>query len=136
MNILWILDIDADYGPRHGGTLRYTQLSRGLIARGHRVKYVVISHPGQNGRKHNEYLETLRGEGCFTDCVEIDEYSVPSITRKLSRLVIHPGVQQSFLASYQVEFKNRIIELLRSGPLTCRLSAIAAASSFFRCYRV
>ncbi len=113
MNILWILDIDADYGPRHGGTLRYTQLSRGLIARGHRVTYVVISHPGQNGRKHNEYLETLRGEGCFTDCVEIDEYSVPSITRKLSRLVIHPGIQQSFLASYQVEFKNRIIELLK-----------------------
>ncbi len=113
MNILWILDIDPNYGPRHGGTLRYTQLSRGLIARGHRVYYLVIRRAGQARVSRNEYLEELRREGCFTDYIEIDECSVPSITRKLSRLAVHPSAQQRLLASYQVEFKTQIIELLK-----------------------
>src|ERR1700682_6031220 len=112
MNVLWILDIEADYGPRHGGTLRYTQLSRGLIACGHQVYYMVIRRRGQARGGRNEYLEPLRAEGCFPNCVEIDECSVPPIPRRLSRLAIHPNLQQRLLASYRGEFTNRIIKVL------------------------
>ncbi len=113
MNILWFLDIDAKYGPRHGGTLPYTHLSRGLVAHGHRVYFLVIRRAGQAQGKRNEFLEGLRGEGCFTDYIELDECPVPPIMRKLSRLAIHPSAQQKLLASYQVEFKTQIDTLLK-----------------------
>ena len=112
MNILWILDIDANYGPRHGGTLRYTQLSRGLIARGHRIYYLVMRRAGQDHEKRSEYIAALRAEGCFTDCIEIGEYSVPPMTRRLSRLAIHPNVQRRLLAPYRIESTNQIIKIL------------------------
>ena len=112
MNILWILDIDAKYGPRHGGTLRYAQFSRGLIARGHRIYYLVMRRAGQRQEKRSEYIETLRAEGCFTDYIEIDESFVPPVTRRLSRLAIHPNAQRRLLAPYRVEFINQIIRLL------------------------
>jgi glycosyltransferase involved in cell wall biosynthesis len=113
MNILWILDIDANYGRRHGGTLRYTQLSKGLLARGHRVYYVVKICKWEQRVTRNEYLEILRREGCFTEYIEIDECPVPSITRKLAKLAIHPSAQQRLLASYQVECKTHIFCLLK-----------------------
>jgi glycosyltransferase involved in cell wall biosynthesis len=113
MNILWILNIDANYGPRHGGTLRYRQLSRGLIDRGHQVYFIVRRHAGQARVKRDEYLEALRGEGCFTDYIEIDECPVPSITRKLSRLAVHPSAQQRLLASYHADFRTQIFDLLK-----------------------
>lgn len=129
MNILWILDIDADYGPRHGGTLRYTQFSRGLIARGHRVYYAVIRHAGQTRGRDKEFLGTLRVEGCFTDCIEIDGFSVPRMPRWLSRLAIHPGAQQRFLAIYQVEFKNQILHLLNERAI--EVSIVSDRSCLF-----
>jgi len=112
MNILWLLDIDASYGPRHGGTLRYTQLSRGLLARGHCVYYLLTRRAGQDQQKRTTYIEELKSEGCFTDCIEIDECLVPPTARRLSRLAIHPNAQRSLLSPYRAQFENQITSLL------------------------
>lgn len=129
MNILWLLDIDASYGPRHGGTLRYTRFSSGLLARGHRIYYLLQRRVGQNQDKRSKYIEELRSQGCFTDFIEIDESPVPPMVRRLSRLAIHPHAQRRLLAPYRVESENQVAKLLKE--LAIDVSIISDRASLF-----
>jgi glycosyltransferase involved in cell wall biosynthesis len=111
MNIQWILDVDPDYGPRHGSNLRYTHFSQGLVAKGHKVYYVLINGNSNYKKGQSDYLETLRSEGCFTDCIQLERKTAPPMKSKLSRLAIYPGFQQKVLASSQIELRNQILDL-------------------------
>ena len=112
MIILWFLDIQHEYGLRHGATLRYTNFSRGLIARNHAVYYVVTNTPGQKRAGRNEFLETLKSENCISGFFEIDQYPHPRLRGKLSRLAIHPRFQNWVLASALASYKNHVYELV------------------------
>jgi polysaccharide biosynthesis protein PslH len=129
MNILWLLDIDASYGPRHGGTLRYTRFSRGLLARGHRIYYLLPRGAGQDQDKRAKFIEELRSQGCFTDFIEIDESPVPPMARRLSRLAILPHAQRRLLAPYRVESENKVAQLLKE--LAIDVSIVSDRASFF-----
>jgi glycosyltransferase involved in cell wall biosynthesis len=113
LTILWLLDIEHQYRDRHGATLRYTNFSKGLIARGHRVYYLVTNRPNRARKERAHYLEELKKGNFLTDFFEVDEYKYPRLKGKLSKLAIHPRAQSWLLTSAQAEYKNRIYELVR-----------------------
>lgn len=111
MTILWLLNINPHQGMRHGGTLRYTNLSRRLLAFGHRVYYVLTNDARVDRLRRNRYLDELRGENCFTDYFEIDEPPYPQPRGRLSRLLIHPGARDGMLRSSRRDYRKRFQEL-------------------------
>src|ERR1700732_38161 len=112
MIILWFLDIPHKYDLRHGATLRYANFSRGLIARNHAVYYLVTNSPKGDRAGRNEFLEALKKENCISGFFEIDQYPYPPIRGKLSRLAIHPRVQNWVLRSALAPYKNQVYELV------------------------
>jgi len=113
LTILWLLNIDPHHGMRHGGTLRYTNLSRRLIEYGHRVYYVLTDDPRIDRVRRNQYLEDLRGENCFTEYFEIDAPPYPQPRGKLSRFLIHPRARDWALASARRDYQTRFEELAK-----------------------
>jgi glycosyltransferase involved in cell wall biosynthesis len=114
MTIVWILDIDPRHGLRHGATLRYLNLSRGLLGSGHQVYFIVTNYAGCNTERRNQYLESLQNEGYFTGYVEFEGPIYPQPRTKLSRLLIHPRVRDATLRSVRREYQNRVEQVLRA----------------------
>ena len=98
---------------RHGGTLRYTNLSRRLIDSGHRVYYVLTNDPRIDRLRRNQYLDDLRRENCFTEYFEIDAPPYPQPRGKLSRLLIHPRARDWALASARCRYQACFEELAK-----------------------
>ena len=113
MTILWILDIDPQYGLRHGSTLRYLNLSRGLLASGHRVYFAVTNYAGRQRGWRNHFLESLRDDGYFTEYLELDAPIYPQPQTKVSRLLIHPRARDAMLRSARREYQSRFEQLIR-----------------------
>ena len=98
---------------RHGGTLRYTNLSRRLIASGHRVYYVLTNDARIDRLRRRQYLEELRRENCFTDYFEIDAPPHPQPRGRLSGLLIHPRARDWALRSARLDYQNRFRQLAK-----------------------
>jgi len=112
MKILWLVDIPHEYGLRHGATLRYVNFSRGLVARNHAVYYLVTKGPQGDRAGRNEFLEALKEENCISGFFEIEKYSYSALRGKLSRLAIHPCIQNWVLRSALAPYKNQIYKLI------------------------
>jgi glycosyltransferase involved in cell wall biosynthesis len=115
MIILWLLNISHEHGIRHGANLRYINFSKGLVALGHQVFYVIFNKSSDDQVRRNEYLETLKKENCISGYFEIRQYSYPPLRGKLSRLATHPRIQnlllRSALASYKSDMQNLIAQV-------------------------
>jgi glycosyltransferase involved in cell wall biosynthesis len=123
VNILWLLDIKHQYGLRHGATLRYVNLAKRLVARGHRVYFVLTNYRDQDLAPRNSYLDKLRDAHVFTDYVEVDSYTHPRLLGKLSWLAIHPRARNAMLASQQAEYKSKMVALMdRFAADVCMIS--------------
>ena len=114
MTIVWILDIDPRHGLRHGATLRYLNLSRGLLGAGHQVYFIVTNYASCNTERRNQYLESLQNEGYFTGYVEFEEPIYPQPRTKLSRLLTHPRLRDATLRSVRCEYQNSVEQVLRA----------------------
>jgi glycosyltransferase involved in cell wall biosynthesis len=111
MNILWLVEIDPEYGMRHGATLRYTNFSRGLIAKGHRVYFGLQSLTEFDGGARTRYLDELKVQNCCTDWFEFDSIQIPHRKAKWSRLFIHPGVRCRVLSKHYGPIERQFLEL-------------------------
>jgi glycosyltransferase involved in cell wall biosynthesis len=112
LNILWFLALDPRYDTRHGGNLRYVNLSKGLRALGHHVYYLVTNHLHEDRSARNRFLDTLRGEGVLTDYFEIEACSRPTLGVKLARLLLHPRVEDWVMSSTRMRYKTQAFGLL------------------------
>jgi len=112
MIILWLLDIPHEYGLRHGATLRYTNFSRGLMARNHAVYYLVTKGPKGDRGGRNEFLEALKADNCISGFFEIEQCPYPPLRGKLSRLAIHPRFQNWVLRSALAPYKSQVYDLV------------------------
>jgi glycosyltransferase involved in cell wall biosynthesis len=112
LRILWLLDIDARYGIRHGATLRYANLSRGLGAAGHRVYYVLNNYRRPERELQQEYLASLRKDGCFRDYFELDLPPHSRTRARFGSLFVHPQVRNWLLCSSRKEYSRRFRELV------------------------
>jgi glycosyltransferase involved in cell wall biosynthesis len=74
---------------RHGGNLRWLNLSRELLLRGHRVYFGVNRHPRQELPALRRYLRELETEKTLTGAVEID-YAISPRVSKMAHGLIHP----------------------------------------------
>jgi glycosyltransferase involved in cell wall biosynthesis len=123
LTILWLLNIEHQYGLQHGATLRYTNFSRNLLTSGHRVYFVVTNHPGVDRQTRNQYLDTLKKQQCFTGYFEIDLPAYPRWANRLGRLMVHPAPGNRLLASLQNSYKRQFADLIeRLHPDLCILS--------------
>ena len=59
---LWLIELDHHSRMRHGGSLRWFNLSRELILRGHHVHFAINRQPGHELAGRRAYLEELRQE--------------------------------------------------------------------------
>jgi glycosyltransferase involved in cell wall biosynthesis len=112
LNILWLLAIDPHYDMRHGGTLRYVNLSKGLRALGHHVYYLVTNHFHEDQNARKQFLDTLRGEGVLTDYFEIEACSRPRFRAKLARLLLHPRAEDWVMSSTRTRYKTQVFTLV------------------------
>jgi len=68
-DFLWVIDLAFSTRLHHGGLLRYFNLSRELIARGHSVRFAV--NVEDQREESVRWLESLKAEGVFTDFCEL-----------------------------------------------------------------
>ena len=97
---------------RHGSTLRYANLSRGLIGSGHRVHFAVANAPGSDRRLRNEFLTRLRTESCITDFFEVDAPIYPKTLSKIARRMIHPWLGDRMLRNCREGYGTAVLNLL------------------------
>jgi glycosyltransferase involved in cell wall biosynthesis len=109
MTILWLLEIDPHYGLRHGATLRYANLSRGLRDAGHRVHYIVNNFPGTDRSQRNQFLDALYQEQRFDSYVELEAPPYPQPRAKLSGLLIWPGARNWVLRDARRAYCERVV---------------------------
>jgi len=60
---LWFIDLDHESGMRHGGNLRWFNLSRQLLAAGHEVYFAINTTPAGDLPARVAYLESLERSG-------------------------------------------------------------------------
>src|SRR5262245_801310 len=113
MTILWLLEIDPHYGLRHGATLRYANLSRGLRESGHRVHYAVNNFSGIDRNKRNQYLEALQKDRCFDSYIELETPPYPQPRAKLSGMLIWPAARNWVLRKARRSYCDRFVALVK-----------------------
>ncbi|MGD1074327.1 MAG: glycosyltransferase family 4 protein [Bryobacteraceae bacterium] len=99
---LWIIDLSYANRLHNGGLLRYFNLSRELLAKGHAVYFAVRLEDNQRA-KSLEWLESLRADGAFTGCCElVPDASVKRWNRTATLLLpfgLHQRAIRPFIAS-------------------------------------
>jgi len=123
LTILWLLDIDPRFGARSGSTLRYTNLSRRLVAAGHRVYYVVGNSPNRDREARRNYLDALAEAGCFTGHFELEAPAYSKMQQRLARVLIHPGARDMVLKAGRAASRAAFQKLLeQTGADLCIVS--------------
>jgi glycosyltransferase involved in cell wall biosynthesis len=112
MKVLWFIDVDYRYGMNHGGNLRFFNLSKELLARGHDVHYVVRRGEAGDESERHRYLDDLKRQKIITGYFEIG-YGYPNLRRKLGSILAHPGVTNRLLGKYQQAAKQEVSEIIR-----------------------
>lgn len=109
LRFLWLIELDHRSRMRHGGNLRWFNLSRELLRRGHQVYFAINRHPPDELAGRRRYLEELRQERMISGFVELD-YAVPSALGRAVNVLTHPGVVQRCLRRR----RTPVVEALRS----------------------
>ncbi len=109
LRFLWLIELDHRSRMRHGGNLRWFNLSRELLRHGHQVHFAINRHPPDELAGRRRYLEELRQERMITGFVELD-YAVPSSLGRAVNALTHPGLIQRFLRRRRAP----VVESLRS----------------------
>jgi glycosyltransferase involved in cell wall biosynthesis len=96
----------------HGGSLRYFNLSKELIGKGHEVYFVIIkSEPAESALKR-QYLEALQEQGMVTGYYEIEKDQYPRLRGKAGSLISYPGAANRLLRKYQSPAVSRLREII------------------------
>lgn len=100
MRILWVIDLEYEYGARHGANLRFFSLSRELIAKGHDVYFVTSRRPTDDAGEKQRYLDQLIEQQVISGHLELT-YLPPTGLRRFGQLAVYPGLQNRILRRFQ-----------------------------------
>lgn len=111
LTLLWLIGLDHASGMRHGGNLRWFNLSRELLARGHTVYFGINGAAGPDLAARVDYLDELKRDGFISGHFVLD-YPQPRERGALVRLAAHhPAVVNRRLRSFR-EGPTRAVETL------------------------
>jgi glycosyltransferase involved in cell wall biosynthesis len=111
LTLLWLIGLDHASGMRHGGNLRWFNLSRELLARGHTVYFGINAAVGSDLAARVDYLDQLKRGGFISGHFVLD-YTPPSDRGRLSQLAAyHPAVVNRRLRPFR-EGPTRAVEAL------------------------
>src|SRR5688572_19659788 len=109
--ILWVADIDYDYGMEHGGHLRLFGLARELVAEGHEVYFAVPCKRTDDPGLRENYLRDLRARRIITGFFTLT-YKHPAKRGKLARLLVHPALSNRVLKQAQAPVVRALQDII------------------------
>jgi glycosyltransferase involved in cell wall biosynthesis len=111
LRLLWMIGLDHHSRMRHGGNLRWFNLSRELLLRGHRVHFAINRQPTPELAGRRAYLEELRREKVISGFVELD-YAPPAGLGRAANLLTHPALVDRCLRSGRAPVIAALREIL------------------------
>lgn len=97
LTLLWLIGLDHASGMRHGGNLRWFNLSRELLARGHTVYFAINGAAGSDLATRLEYLDELKRNAFISGHFVLD-YRQPRDRARLAQLLAyHPALLKRLL---------------------------------------
>jgi glycosyltransferase involved in cell wall biosynthesis len=122
LKILWVTDLDYDYGLEHGGHLRRFNLARELVAAGHEVYFAVPCKRTDDPGVRENYLRDLQERRIITGFFALP-YKHPARRGKLARLLLHPALSNRVLKQAQAPVVRALQEIITSHAIDlCILS--------------
>lgn len=111
LTLLWLIGLDHASGMRHGGNLRWFNLSRELLGRGHTVYFAINGAAGSDLAARVDYLDQLKRGGFISGHFVLD-YAQPRDRGRLGQLTAyHPAVVNRRLRSFR-QGPTRAVETL------------------------
>lgn len=99
LTLLWLIGLDHVSGLRHGGNLRWFNLSRELLARGHTVYFGINGAGDPDLAARVDYLTDLKRNAFLSGHFVLD-YPNPSEMPRLGQLLaFHPALRDRLLRS-------------------------------------
>jgi glycosyltransferase involved in cell wall biosynthesis len=111
LRLLWFIDLDHRTGIRHGGALRWFNLSRELTAGGHSVQFAVAHRQEDDAAARRSYLQSLERQRVMSGYIEL-EYDYPRGRGRLAHLLTHPGFANRVLRAFQDPVSRRVDGIL------------------------
>lgn len=111
LRILWFIQLDYESGMRHGGNLRFFNLSHELIAKGHQVYFCVSRRKTDEPEKKRSYLEALKHQGAISGYFEV-EYEYSKVRGKISHIIGYPGIANRLLDKFQLTTKAAVARIV------------------------
>ena len=108
--LLWLIGLDHESGMRHGGNLRWFNLSRELLARGCRVYFGINRGPESDLAARCRYLEDLQRDGFISGHFVFDYVYPRWRIRAAGILGGHPAVLNRLLRGPQGSATRAISE--------------------------
>ena len=99
LTLLWLIGLDHVSGMRHGGNLRWFNLSRELLARGHNVYFAINGAGDPDLAARVDYLTELKRTAFISGHFVLD-YPNPGEMSRLGQLIAcHPALRDRVLRS-------------------------------------
>jgi len=97
LTLLWLIGLDHASGMRHGGNLRWFNLSRELLARGHTVYFGINGAADPELSARIDYLDELKRNGFVSGHFVLD-YRHPRERARIAQLLAyHPAILNRLL---------------------------------------
>ena len=109
--ILWVTDLDYDYGMEHGGHLRLFSLARELVAEGYGVYFAVPCKRTDDPGLRENYLRDLQARRIITGFFTLT-YKHPAKRGKLARLLVHPALSNRVLKRAQAPVVRALQDII------------------------
>jgi glycosyltransferase involved in cell wall biosynthesis len=111
LRFLWIIDLDYASGMRHGGNLRWFNLSREVIALGHFAYFLVNRQSTQDPQAMRDYLDTLVRDSTISGYFIIDA-EWPTRRSRLASWIAWPPLTNRLLHSVHQPLASQVSTLL------------------------
>ena len=111
LRLLWLIELDHRSRMRHGGNLRWFNLSRELLLRGHQVHFAINRQPAHELAGRRAYLEELRQAKVISGFVEL-EYAAPAGFARAANFLTHPALVDRTLRSRRAPVLAALRELI------------------------
>ena len=99
-SVLWLIDLQPRFGLQQGAALRWFNLSRELVSRGHRVCFSVNQDDPIEASAKRAFLEQAHLAGRLSAVVET-RYGAPTLRRKVAHVLAHPHLTNFVLSPFQ-----------------------------------
>jgi glycosyltransferase involved in cell wall biosynthesis len=121
LTLLWLIGLDHASGMRHGGNLRWFNLSRELLARGHTVYFAINGAAGSDVAARIEYLDELKRSAFISGHFVLSYRQARDQARVAPLLAYHPAVLKRLLRPAREETMRAVEELITQNHIDALL---------------